>query len=64
MERCAVEFLRAQEAEVSKAAFELYEPEVAAENRPDDFTLEFVADGDDSPVWCVEFGSGQPQRTG
>ncbi len=64
VERRATHYLRAQEAEVSKAAFEVYGLDVTEENHPDDFTLEFVADGDDSRVWRVEFEAGQPKRTG
>jgi len=64
VERRAVDFLRAQEAEVSKAVFDVYGLEVAEKKHADDFTLEFVADGDDSRVWRVEFESGQPKRTG
>jgi hypothetical protein len=64
VERRAVDYLRAQEADVSKAAFEVYGLDVTDENHPDDFTLEFVADGDDSGSWRVEFEAGQPKRTG
>lgn len=64
VERRAVEFLRAQEAEVRKAALELYGLDVTEEDHPDDFTLEFVADGEDSQVWRVEFEAGEPKRTG
>jgi hypothetical protein len=44
----AVEFLRG------------HEPEISAEKLPNDFTMEFRADKDDSRVGFVEFKSGQP----
>jgi len=64
VERRAVDFLRTQEAEVSKAVFEVTGLDVTGVNHPDDFALEFMADGDDSRVWRVEFEAGQPKRTG
>lgn len=63
VERQAAEHLRAQEAEIGKTALEVYGLEVTEGTRPDDFTLEFVADGD-SRVWRVEFEAGQPKQTG
>ena len=64
VERRAVEFLRREEDEVKRAAFEVYGLDVPDEKHPDDFALEFVADRDDSRVWRVEFESGQPKCTG
>ena len=64
VERQAVEHLREHEAEVGKATLEVYGLDVAESSHPDDFTLEFVADADDSRVWRVEFEAGQPKRTG
>jgi hypothetical protein len=64
VERRAVEHLREHEAEIGRAALDVYGLEVTEGNRPDDFTLEFLADGDDSRVWRVEFEAGQPKQTG
>lgn len=64
VERQAAEHLRKQEAEIGKAALEVYGLDVTEGTRPDDFTLEFLADGDDSRVWRVEFQAGQPKQTG
>ena len=64
VERQAAEHLRNQEAEIGKAALEVYSLDVTKGTRPDDFTLEFLADGDDSRVWRVEFQAGQPKQTG
>jgi hypothetical protein len=63
-ERSAVEFLRSREPEVGQARLDFYAFEFLWENKPDDFTFEFLADKDDSRVWRVEFVEGQPQRTG
>ena len=64
VERQAAEHLCRQEAEIAKAALEVYGLDITEGTRPDDFTLEFLADGDDSRVWRVEFEAGQPKRTG
>jgi hypothetical protein len=64
LERRAVEHLREYEVEIGKAALDVYGLDVAESDHPDDFTLEFVADADDSRVWRVEFEGGQPKRTG
>ncbi|HEV2393457.1 MAG TPA: hypothetical protein VG146_13985 [Verrucomicrobiae bacterium] len=64
VERQAADYLREHEAEIGKAALEVYGLEVTEGNRPDDFSLEFLADGDDSRVWRVEFEAGQPKQTG
>jgi len=64
VERQATKHLREHEAEIGKAALEVYGLELTERNRPDDFTLEFVADGDDSRIWRVEFQAGQPKQTG
>lgn len=37
--------------------------DVVDADRRDAYTLEFVADQDDSRVWRVEFEVGQPSRT-
>ncbi len=64
VERQAAEHLREHEAEIGKAALEVYGLDVTEGTRPDDFTLGFLADGDDSRVWRVEFQAGQPKQTG
>jgi hypothetical protein len=64
VERQAAEHLRKQEAEIGKAALEVYGLDVTEGTRPDDFTVEFLADGDESHVWRVEFQAGQPKQTG
>lgn len=64
VERRAVEHLREHEEEVGKATLEVYGVDVVDNSHVDDFTLEFVADADDSRVWRVEFEEGQPKRTG
>jgi hypothetical protein len=63
-ERSAVEFLRSRETEVRQARLDFYAVEFIWEARPDDFAFEFLADGDDSRVWRVEFVAGQPSQTG
>jgi len=64
LERRAVEHLREHEVGIGKGALDVYGLDVAESDHPDDFTLEFVADADDSRVWRVEFEGGQPKRTG
>ena len=63
-ERSAVEFLRRQESELRQAQLDFYSFEFLWEDKPDDFALEFLAGGDDSRVWRVEFIAGQPSQTG
>jgi hypothetical protein len=64
VEKQAVEFLRAREAAVRRAGLKVYGLEIPDQKHADDFSLEFLADGDDSRVWRVEFESGQPKLTG
>jgi hypothetical protein len=63
-ERCAIEFLRSREAELRQARLDFYAFEFIWEAKPDDFAFEFLAGGDDSRVWRVEFVAGQPSQTG
>jgi hypothetical protein len=63
-ERKAMEFLRAHEPELRQARLDFYNFEYLWEDKPDDFTFEFLADGDDSLVWHVHFVAGQPSQTG
>lgn len=63
-ERRAVEFLRSRETELCQARLDIYSFDFIWEARPDNFALEFLADGDDSRVWRVTFVAGQPSETG
>ena len=63
-ERSAMEFLRSRESEVREARLDFYSFEFLWEDKPDDFAFEFLAGGDDSRVWRVEFVAGQPSQTG
>ena len=63
-ERSAIEFLRSREAELRQARLVFYAFEFIWEAKPDDFAFEFLADGDNSRVWRVEFVAGQPSQTG
>jgi hypothetical protein len=63
-ERKATEFLRSREPEVGKARLDFYSFDFLWEDKLEDFALEFLADGDDSRVWRVEFIAGQPSQTG
>jgi hypothetical protein len=64
MERSAIEFLRSRESELGQSQLEFYAFDFLWEDKPDDFTFEFLAGGDDSRVWRVEFVAGQPSQTG
>ena len=64
VERRGAGQLRKQEAETRNAPLEVYGLEVTDGTGPDDFTLEFLADGDDSWVWRVAFQGGEPRLTG
>ena len=64
VERVAMEFLRSREKEVSESRLEVYAFECLWEERPEDFALEFLADGDDARIWRVEFVAGRPSQTG
>jgi len=57
-----VEHLREHEAEVGKAALKVYGLDVVETDHPDDFTLEFLADRDDSRVWRVDSRRDSPSR--
>ena len=63
-ERSAIEFLRSREVELHQARLDFYEFEFIWEAKPNDYAFEFLADGDDSRVWRVEFVAGQPSQTG
>jgi hypothetical protein len=63
-ERCVTEFLRSREAELRQARLDFYAFEYLWEDKPDNFAFEFLADGDDSRIWRVEFVAGQPSQSG
>jgi hypothetical protein len=63
-ERKAVEFLRSRESEIRQAHLDFYSFEFLLEEKLEDFAFEFLADGDDSRVWRVEFVAGRPSQTG
>lgn len=64
VERAAIQFLRSRESELHQARLEFYSFELLWEDKPDDFTFEFLADRDDSRVWRADFVAGQPRHTG
>lgn len=64
VERQAMEFLRNREADLFQARLDFYSFEFLWEDKPEDFTFEFLAEGDDSRVWRVEFVAGQPVTSG
>lgn len=64
VEKTAIEFLRRREAELSQVRLDFYSFEFLWETKPDDFAFEFLADGDDSSIWRVEFVSGKPATSG
>jgi hypothetical protein len=63
-ERIAMEFLRIREPELRQAKLDFDSFSFLWEDKPDDFAFEFLADGDDSRAWRVEFVAGQPNQTG
>ena len=63
-ERKAMDFLLSNESELRQSRLDFYSVEFLWEDKPDDFAFEFLADGDDSRVWRVEFVAGQPIHTG
>jgi hypothetical protein len=64
IESMAVEFLRSREPELRQARLSFYSFEFLWEDKPDDFTFEFLADGNDSQIWRVDFVGGRPTQTG
>jgi len=63
-ERSAIEFLRSRETDLRQARLDFYSFDFIWEAKPDNFALEFLANGDDSRVWRVEFVDGQPSEIG
>ena len=53
-----------RESELREAQLDFYSFEFLWEDKPNDFAFEFLAGGDDSQVWRVEFIAGQPSQTG
>ncbi len=64
LERRALAFLREREPDLGDVRFKFYGLNLTDEHRPEDFTFEFLAHGDDSFVWRVDFVSGEPKYTG
>lgn len=62
VEKESLGFLRDQEAELRDVELEVYGLSVT--NKPDCFTLEFIAKQDDTVVWRVEFEQGKPISSG
>ncbi len=63
-EQRAIEFLRSREEEIRNVPLNFYCLDFTDEQRPDDFTFEFIDPRDDSRVWRVEFMAGEPKETG
>jgi hypothetical protein len=63
-EHSAIEFLRSHESDLRQARLDFYAFDFLWEDKPDDFAFEFLANGDDSGVWRVEFVDGQPTHSG
>ncbi|GDY21770.1 hypothetical protein LBMAG56_31170 [Verrucomicrobiota bacterium] len=64
VEQRAIEFLRTREAEVLDGTLELYALDIIDEQRPDDFTFEFIDSRNGERAWRVEFVAGEPRHTG
>lgn len=64
VEQRASAFLRSRETEVRAAVLDFWSLEITDEQRPDDFTFEFLEPRDDSRTWRVEFAAGEPKHTG
>lgn len=64
VQRIATTFLREQEPDVRDAHIDCYAIELIRPEMPAEFTLEFLADRDDTRVWRVDFVNGEPARTG
>jgi hypothetical protein len=58
----ALKFLRVNESEIAEAELEIYGLDI--NESPDSFTVSFVAKGDDSRVWWVEFEDEKPKNSG
>jgi hypothetical protein len=57
-------FLRAEVAEVRSSKFTFSGLEFLWEDNPDMYSLEWLADGDDSCFWRVNFEAGRPKDAG
>lgn len=64
VEQRAIKFLRTREAEVRDGTLELYALDVTDEQRPGDFTFEFIDSRNGERAWRVEFVAGEPRHTG
>lgn len=57
-------FLRAEVPEVRSSKLTFYGLEFLWEDKPDIYALEWLADGDDSCVWRVNYEAGKPKEAG
>lgn len=57
-------FLRAEVPEVRSSKLTFYGLEILWEDKPDVYALEWLADGDDSCVWRVNYEAGKPKEAG
>lgn len=64
VEQRALEFLRSREEDVRAATLDFYCLDITDEQRPGDFTFEFIDPRDDSRAWRVKFVAGEPKETG
>ena len=60
----AENFLKNQESELKDSKLSFYSVDFLWEDRPDDFSMEFLADENDSVVWRVNFQNGKPKNAG
>jgi hypothetical protein len=64
VEREGLAFLRSEMAEVRLSEFTFYCREFLWENKPEIYAMEWLADGDDSRVWRVNYEAGKPKEAG
>jgi hypothetical protein len=60
-DRSTAEFFREKRSTIEQRDFDFYAIDFLWEERPDEFAMEFLLDGDVDGVWRVEFKNGQPQ---
>ena len=63
-EKAASDFLRSSESQSFFKQLDFYAFDFLWPDKPDNFTFEFLANGNDSQVWRVEFVDGNPRHTG
>jgi hypothetical protein len=64
VEREGLAFLRSEVAEVGSSQFIFHGLEFLWEDKPDIYAMEWLADGDDSRVWRVNYEAGKPKEAG